>query len=412
MRTVVAPWTGADEGGCNRSMKILMLNSNRRFVGTYYRCLFLARELVRRGHQVTLMTVSPSEPFRHRRLVEQGVTIVEGPMVLDRPGVLSSPLDVALRVREIVHGRYDVVCGFDYHPNVSWPVYLTRQRVGYAFLSDWCDWFAGGHNRWRANRLLLRLDAFLEERIRFEADVLTVINRVLLERALSIGIPRQRIHLIRSGCDPDFIRPLDRRGSRTRMGLPQDVPMIGYMPKEAPEMVVRSFARVRRHVPSARLLVIGKPLPALDLEAERLGVAEAVLRTGFLHEELPIALSCCDVALLLLRDDPKDRGRWPHKLGDYMAAALPVVTCPVGDVGDFVGANQVGLLVPMEAEGIAEGLMQLLGDPPLAGRLGANGRRVVEEQLNWRVLAGQFEQALHGALEYRRRPKEVAVGSR
>jgi glycosyltransferase involved in cell wall biosynthesis len=59
-----------------------------------------------------------------------------------------------------------------------------------------------------------------------------------------------------------------------------------------------------------------------------------------------------------------------------------VVGSRVGGIPDLVTDGESGLLVPPgDARALADTLVRALGDPQLAGRLGAEGRRSVEPWL-------------------------------
>ena len=60
-------------------MRILSLNHNYRFGGTYYRAMPMAERLAERGHEVTLMTVSREGRFRPTWSVVNGVRLCETP---------------------------------------------------------------------------------------------------------------------------------------------------------------------------------------------------------------------------------------------------------------------------------------------------------------------------------------------
>jgi len=106
-------------------MKLLLLNANRVGKGTYHRALGFGRELARRGHDATMMTVSKDERFRpQERLDASGLrNSSSARALLDEllPWHASGPLDIGLRLREIAFGRYDAVYAFEYQPNVSLP---------------------------------------------------------------------------------------------------------------------------------------------------------------------------------------------------------------------------------------------------------------------------------------------------
>jgi glycosyltransferase involved in cell wall biosynthesis len=70
----------------------------------------------------------------------------------------------------------------------------------------------------------------------------------------------------------------------------------------------------------------------------------------------------------------------PLSILEAMASGLPVVATRVGDIPRVVEDGVTGILVPpREPEMLAEALATLLADPELRRRMGAAGRRRVEE---------------------------------
>jgi glycosyltransferase involved in cell wall biosynthesis len=63
-----------------------------------------------------------------------------------------------------------------------------------------------------------------------------------------------------------------------------------------------------------------------------------------------------------------------------MSAGVPVVASHVGGLPEIVRDGETGLLVENDAESIAQAIRRLRGDPELARRLGAAGRRAVIER--------------------------------
>ena len=107
------------------------------------------------------------------------------------------------------------------------------------------------------------------------------------------------------------------------------------------------------------------------------------------------ALSQLDIGVMPLVDSPWARGKCAYKLLQYMAAELPVVASPVGMNAELVDHGRNGL-VAATPTAWEHALEQLVTDPELAGKLGAEGRRTVEagfgypaQALRWRdFLAG------------------------
>ncbi|MBY6016078.1 glycosyltransferase family 4 protein [Qipengyuania gaetbuli] len=85
-----------------------------------------------------------------------------------------------------------------------------------------------------------------------------------------------------------------------------------------------------------------------------------------------------DIGIMPLTDTPWARGKCGYKLIQYMACGLPVVASPVGVNANIVEHGHNGFLASTEAEWV-EAIEALLVDGDLRRRMGANGRRKVEE---------------------------------
>jgi len=90
-------------------------------------------------------------------------------------------------------------------------------------------------------------------------------------------------------------------------------------------------------------------------------------------------IAAADIGISWVPDDPWSRGKCGLKVLQYMAAGLPVVTNPVGVHVDMVRPGETGFLATTEAEWV-EAIRALAADPDLRRRMGAAGRRLVEER--------------------------------
>src|SRR6266567_1547100 len=147
--------------GCSR-VNVLILNHNVAWSGgTFNRCLAIASELSRRGHQVTLVTTGPKARWRVRRSNHQGVAVVEFPALF--PGRARSgwdPFDTTRRLIAAVRtefGRPDIVHAFDSRPSVILPALLIARRSRATLVMDWADWWGrGGTIESRSTNRLVR----------------------------------------------------------------------------------------------------------------------------------------------------------------------------------------------------------------------------------------------------------------
>ncbi|MEO8554964.1 MAG: glycosyltransferase [Kofleriaceae bacterium] len=380
-------------------MKILLLNANRVGIGTYHRALHFGRELARQGHDVKLMTVSNERRFRaHTRRDAPRFTIVECPNFLDEllPWHASGVLDIALRLRELWTGGYDLVYAFEYQPNISIPVLIARRFRTFTLISDWCDWHAGASYHFGGYRLAHAIDRRFEEHIRHRADFVTTINETLRARACSIGIPEDRVAIVGEGVDPSYIVPGDRDAARAALALPGGV-LIGTI-RDAP-LALEVLCAALRDLPDARLLIIGSDPDGARAEARRAGVDDRVIAPGRVDDaELPHYLAACDVLALPLEDNLVNRGRWPHKLGDMLAAERPVITTLAGEFPALIARHDAGLIVELSARGFAAAIAGVVARPAAHAAMARRGRALIERELNWDVIGADLGRVVDRAL--------------
>jgi glycosyltransferase involved in cell wall biosynthesis len=381
-----------------RILMLLFVPARR---GGYWRALHFARQLVKRGHQVTLMAMSPRNRCQFECHLDQGVTIVETPDLLW--GALRSGWDGWDCLRRIgwLHGHhFDLVHAFDARPIAVLPALYLQARHAIPLIMDWEDWFGrGGSVEERVNpivRTLLRpVETFFEEHFRTQADATTVICSTLREKAIALGVPPDTIALLRDGADVDGLHPLDRDMCRRELGLPIEAPIIGFVGavfhRDA-VLMARAFDLVRAARPAARLLLIGYVTRSAPIEMMVTAPSLTVIRTGFVsYAQMNRYLAACDVCWLTLCDTGANRGRWPMKLNDYMCVGRPTVATAVGDVTHVMQQHDIGLLALDTPEDIARQVLSLLDDAARRDWLGRNARRVAEEVFDWRFVTHELE---------------------
>lgn len=146
--------------------------------------------------------------------------------------------------------------------------------------------------------------------------------------------------------------------------------------------LVRACARLREHVGGVACLIVGegRERPALEQEAERLGVRDHVSFVGELtHSELPpvYARAAVFAAPSVVAADG-DRDGLPNVILEAMAAGLPVVATDASAADEAVVDGLTGYIVPAGDEtALAERLQRLLVDPGLRRRMGEAGRKRV-----------------------------------
>jgi glycosyltransferase involved in cell wall biosynthesis len=201
----------------------------------------------------------------------------------------------------------------------------------------------------------------------FEATVERM-NLVLCgNRELAARLPHDRFELLPTAIDTRRFRPAEREpASGPVLGWVGHSDNLPYLERLAG--VLRELARRR---PGTRLVVVAdRPprLPGIEVEFRRWRLEEEVSCFGGIA-----------IGLMPLADDPWTRGKCAFKAIQYMALGIPTVASPVGMNREVIRDGETGFLPADEPAWVAA-LERLLAEPALAARIGAAGRRTIEER--------------------------------
>ncbi|MGN6488189.1 MAG: glycosyltransferase family 4 protein [Devosia sp.] len=125
------------------------------------------------------------------------------------------------------------------------------------------------------------------------------------------------------------------------------------------------------------------------------------------EEEESRLIQGMDIGLMPLDDSPWSRGKCGYKIIQYMACGLPVVASPVGVNAEIVEPGVTGFLATTEAEW-RNAIERLLADPDLRRRMGAAGRRRMEERYSLQAWAPRVAALLRQVAEAGARRSLVA----
>jgi N-acetyl-alpha-D-glucosaminyl L-malate synthase BshA len=316
----------------------------------------LGLELARRGHEIHI--IAYASPFRLRRFAER-VHFHEVDLSGTYPLFEYFPYSLALAVMqeevavreqlEILHVHYAV-------PHAT-AAFLAREMLR-------------GRHDLRVVTTLHGTDITLvgQERSFYtvtkfsieQSDAVTAVSAYLRDetyRAFHCG-----------GCGieviPNFINPAEYYPSeetRCRAALaPPGAKVLmhvsNFRPVKRVPDVVRVFAKIRPRLPSVLVLVgDGPERPAVEAEAERLGVADDVRFLGKVDAVADL-LRAADLFLL-----PSASESFGLAALEAMACGVPVVASRVGGVPEVVEDGESGALVPVgDVDAMAERAVELL----------------------------------------------------
>jgi glycosyltransferase involved in cell wall biosynthesis len=381
-------------------LRLLYLNHNPAGVGTWQRASHFGRAMAARGHQVILVTTHPRLRLGDEVLTEGRYTEIRTPDLFSGPARTGwDPSNALRRVLRLRTARVDLVHAFDSRPVVIAPAFEVVRRTGATLFMDWADWWGrGGRIRersgWWVRTLFGPVETWFEERFRTRAHGTTTTSGALAARAAGLGVAADRIWTLPNGCDAGALVPGDRDEARRALGIPPGDPLVLHVGVLTPgdmAQLSRAVLLARAQLPDLRLVLVGNHTAPIPPEVLRSGSVQA---TGFVPRETLLRwLAAADVCVIPLTDTPNNRGRWPGRLNDYLAAGRPVVMPRVGDAAELIAAHSAGWTCGPEPGSLARFMLRALRDPDARAVAGERARALAAGPLAWPVLAERLEAA-------------------
>jgi glycosyltransferase involved in cell wall biosynthesis len=244
--------------------------------------------------------------------------------------------------------------------------------------------FAGQRALRRAERAL----ALLTRAVICDGDS---VRRQLIEAQ---GLPVRKVITIHNGIDTGAfaIQPSadDRAAQRRGLGIGADDLVIACVARlesvKDHATLLRALAVVAVAKPRVRLLLVGDGTQRAALQRQAAGLSPNVIFAGR-RDDVAALLPLCDLFALASTSEGL-----PLTILEAMAAGLPCVATDVGAVGEAVRDGETGRLVPAGDEAtLAAALLDLLRDPGLRRRLGAEGQRRAQAQFDLRMMVRRYQ---------------------
>ena len=154
--------------------------------------------------------------------------------------------------------------------------------------------------------------------------------------------------------------------------------------------ILAAMRHVWQRHPECKLLVTGLYPEAAATGGGPLGprssiLDERVVPVSYVGRDRLLELYAQSRALLIpLFADDRSRARFPSKIGEYLAAARPVVATHVGEIDRHLTDRETAYLsAPGDATAYADSIVEILDDPAAAAAVGRAGRRLAEERFHY-----------------------------
>lgn len=383
-----------------------------------------AIHLVKRGHQVTVLTTVPNYPtgivppeYRGHLIQQEtleGVRVVRiwsysspnrgfarrilaqlsfgwlapilGGKAVGNPDIIiveSPPLFDAIAARLLAWYKH---CPFIFLVSDLWPesaVQLGALR----------------------NRMLIRLAEWLEWSTYQRASLVWAVTDGIRQSLLQRGLPTEHVFLLTNGVDTTKFRPIPQVQARAELEWDDRFTVLyaGTHGLAHGLTTVLDAAELLREHTDIRFVLLGDGAAKADLviQAQQRDLKNITFLDPEPHERMPLILASADICLVPLRKVPLFEGALPSKMYEAMACARPIVLGVEGEARQMVEQEAgAGLAIePENAEALVEAILYLYKHPEVAKALGQRGRVFVEKRFDRTQLTAKLETHIASVFE-------------
>jgi len=380
----------------------------------------MARKLLERGHQVTMVCgsfVGGNSGLRGafanglRRGWVDGIDVIELDLAYSNSdGFVKRALTflkfAARSVRVAFSEPYDVLFATTTPLTAGIPGIFARWLRGKPFVFEVRDLWpelprAMGVIK---NPLVLWAMGVLEWSSYHSAHRVIGLSPGIVEGVAHRGIARERIALVPNGCDlgifadaPDPWRPAAVLSTDLMAVFAGTHGMANGL-----DAVLNAAAELKRRGRNdIKLLLIGngKLKPGLQARAQREGLDNMVFHDPVNKTRLAGLMAATDVGMQCLANVPAFYyGTSPNKFFDYIAAGLPVLNNYPGWLAEMITQHQCGFAVPPDnPAAFADALEQAAADRPALKAMGQRGLALARREFDRDLLSDRWVDWVAGA---------------
>lgn len=358
--------------------------------------LALARELVGKGHRITVFTSRHDKGLPEKDEVD-GIEVRRVPM---SAFLFQTPMTPRL-VRELGEEDWDVIHSHSPPPLTSYYAAKAAKKAKVPFvLTHHCDpelpSALGRMVTWAYNGTLLSYT------LRRSARIIVYTESYA---ATSLALWKYPTVCVPTGLDIHKFGPqVDGSEIRKRHRV-EDRRVVLFVGRLASHKGIQTLIEAAPLIPEDIVfLLVGPgefPRPWTRL-MRQLGVEDRFLQVGKVPEnELPAYYSACDLMVLPSVSRLEAFGL---VLVEAMASGKPVVASDIPGVRDVVKDGRTGLLSePFDPKDLAEKITAILSDEQLAIGLGREGRRLAAEMYSWEAIGKIIERIYQDVISAKER---------
>lgn len=374
------------------------------------RSYWVAEQLIRRGHQVTMITAARGQKNAKSEMVD-GIHVV---YVKNRYSNYMSPwrkvlsfvnfvrlaTQAAMKVKEV-----DMVYATSTPLTVGAIALILRRVRGWRYVFEVRDLWPEFPIQIGAvrNPVLIKMLRWLERRIYQKAEHIVALSPGMKEGVIKAGTPAEKVSMIPNMSKPDQFWPREKNEEVARQFAIDitkfNVIHFGSMgPANGLSYMIEAAKCLKdRGDDTVRFIFMGSGAtePVIKKQAEQYGLTNV----SFIGRQPMVVVSevvnLCDASITTFLNLPVLQTNSPNKLFDSLSAGKPTIVNSAGWTKEMVEKNDCGFFAdPEKPSDLADKLLLYKDDQITLERWGKNARRLSIEVYDKDILTAQVAEVI------------------
>lgn len=374
------------------------------------RSYWIAEQLIRRGHQVTMITAARGQKNAKSEMVD-GIHVVyvknkysnymsPWRKVLSFVNFVRLATQAAMKVKEV-----DMVYATSTPLTVGAIALFLRRVRGWRYVFEVRDLWPEFPIQIGAvrNPVLIKMLRWLERRIYQKAEHIVALSPGMKEGVIKAGTPAEKVSMIPNMSKPDQFWPREKNEEVAgQFGIDTtkfNVIHFGSMgPANGLSYMIEAAKCLKdRGDDTVRFIFMGSGAtePVIKKQAEQYGLTNVF----FIGRQPMVVVSevvnLCDASITTFLNLPVLQTNSPNKLFDSLSAGKPIIVNSAGWTKEMVEKNDCGFFAdPEKPSDLADKLLLYKDDQITLERWGKNARRLSIEVYDKDILTAQVAEVI------------------
>ena len=369
------------------------------------RSYWISRELIKNGHEVTMLTTMPNQKEMVERKVVDGIKIIsikvayENKMGVFRRLIAFCSFMLSASFIGLKEKKIDLVFATSTPLTVGFPALVLKKIKRIPYIFEVRDLWPEVPIQMGAlkNKLIQKLAIKFERSIYKNAIHIIALSPGMKDGVLKQGIDSNKVSMIPNMAKIDEFWPREHNTEFLKQfKLRKDSFKVVYFGSmglaNGIDYVLDAISKLKEEA-SIDFIFIGYGIMTKEIKRrkEKENLENIYFLGNFNMNETSEIVNFCDVSLVTFSNLPILYTNSPNKLFDSLSAGKPIVVNSPGWTKDLVEKNNCGIFVDQNSpEDFAEKIVKLKNSPEILRTMGVNSRKLAESTYDKSILCKQI----------------------